>query len=130
MTVRVLTAICICCLYLYLFAFLLPAAVNATVWNPADVKVDAAGNIYVADGQNRVIRRIDAETGIINAIIGNGIKGSPQPSGDGGHPSKGQIGSASTGGMIRVFLGPFGDMFIADSANFAIRKVTLYQTLR
>lgn len=114
--------------YNLLFAFLLPA-VNATVWNPSDVKVDAAGNIYVADGQNRVIRRIDAKTGIINTIIGNGIKSSQQPSGDGGHPIQGQIGSSTTGGMIRVFLGP-RDMFISDSANFAIRKVTLYQTLR
>lgn len=95
------------------------------MWNPTDVKLDTAGNIYVADPYNRVIRRIDAETGIINTIVGTGIK-AVQPSGDGGHPIRGQIGS----GTMRIFLGPAGDMYIADSGNFAVRQVTLYQTLR
>lgn len=115
----------------YVVCCLLPVstAANATLWNPTDVKVDAAGNIFIADPYNRVVRRIDAETGLINTIAGTGLK-TQQPSGNGGHPIRGQIGGGAVGGTMRLFLGPYGDMFLAESANYDVRKITLYQTLR
>lgn len=102
------------------------AAVNASVWNPTDVKVDPQGNIWVSDPYNRVIRRIDGATGIITTVVGRNIKTSGQPSGDGGHPSQGALGS----GTQRIFFGRNNELFIADKGNYAVRKVTLYNTLR
>lgn len=72
------------------------------------------------------MRRVDATTGIVTTIVGPGLRGGP--SGDGGPPSKGQLGSSTTGGTMRVFPGA-QNLWIADSANFAVRKVTLYRTL-
>lgn len=46
---------------------------RAALFNePTSVAVDTAGNIYVGDGSNRRIRRIDAATGIVTTIAGRG----------------------------------------------------------
>lgn len=52
------------------------------------VAADAAGNIFLADAGNNRVRRIDAATGIITTVAGNGTSGN---SGDGdGHARFGQ----------------------------------------
>lgn len=40
--------------------------------NPFDILVDSIGNIFIAEFDNKRIRKIDANTGIINTIAGNG----------------------------------------------------------
>ncbi|MDQ6946477.1 MAG: hypothetical protein M3256_09425, partial [Actinomycetota bacterium] len=47
-------------------------ATNAAVGCADDVVVDAAGNLFIADSGNSRIRRVDARTGIITTIAGNG----------------------------------------------------------
>lgn len=47
-------------------------ATAAHLWYPHEVKLDAAGNIYIADVFNERIRKIDAGTGIITTIAGGG----------------------------------------------------------
>jgi gliding motility-associated-like protein len=47
-------------------------AVNAELNNPADLCADAAGNIYFTDNQNFRVRKIEAATGIISTVAGNG----------------------------------------------------------
>ncbi len=47
------------------------AAASATLNNPADVALDGAGNLYIADSGNNVIRAISAATGVITTIAGN-----------------------------------------------------------
>src|SRR5262245_33106338 len=42
---------------------------------------DTAGNLYISDGRNHTIRRIDKDTGIITTVAGCGRQGY---SGDGG----------------------------------------------
>jgi NHL repeat len=51
-------------------------AINASVVNPYDVTVDKFGNLFIADLDNNRIRRVDALTGIISTIAGNGSFGS------------------------------------------------------
>jgi sugar lactone lactonase YvrE len=47
-------------------------AVHATLNTPSGVAVDASGNVYVADRNNNLVRRIDAATGIISLFAGGG----------------------------------------------------------
>ena len=57
-------------------------ATSATLYDPTGVAVDRAGNIYIADSDNEVVREVNAGTGVITTIAGT-----PQTSGysgDGG----------------------------------------------
>ncbi|MEW5979025.1 MAG: NHL repeat-containing protein [Acidobacteriota bacterium] len=81
---------------------------------PMGVAVDLGGNIYFADGRNQRIRRIDTN-GIITTVAGNGSKGFD---GDGG-PAL----TASLNDPLAVTLDSQGNLYIADSSNFRIRKV-------
>ena len=56
-------------------------ATNATFGKAISLALDAAGNIYFADGDNNRIRRIDISTRIITTVAGTGA---PVDSGDGG----------------------------------------------
>ena len=47
-------------------------AVDALLGKPFDVTVDSGGNLFIADTFNHRIRRVDAETGIIETIAGDG----------------------------------------------------------
>ena len=57
-------------------------ATAATMNQPADVALDSAGNIYIVDSNNNVIRMVSGSTGIITTVAG--IAGSFGYSGDGG----------------------------------------------
>jgi hypothetical protein len=56
------------------------AAVVAQLNQPKGIALDSSGNLYIADSQNHVIRKIDSQ-GIITTIAGNNTAGY---SGDGG----------------------------------------------
>lgn len=47
-------------------------AVDAELGGPGDIAVNAAGDIYFADGSNRRIRRISADAGVITTVAGSG----------------------------------------------------------
>lgn len=88
-----------------------PAA-NAFV-APRFLAADAAGNIFVTES-NRV-RKIAAGTHIITTIVGNGFAGH---SGDGGQALDAAIKPNF------VLAAPNGDLYISDSSNHRVRKVT------
>jgi YVTN family beta-propeller protein len=90
-----------------------PAAA-AELNQPLGVALDGAGNVYIADADNDVVREIDARTGIITTVAGNG---SPGFSGDGGPATDAQLFFP-----FRVTLDGTGNIYITDSSN-AIRKV-------
>ena len=89
-------------------------ATNAQLAFPSALTIDSAGNIYVSDGSNSCIRKIDA-TGNINTVIGTGVAGF---SGDGGLASAAKL-NLSYG----INLDNAGNMYIADWGNHRIRKV-------
>jgi sugar lactone lactonase YvrE len=89
-------------------------AINAALNRPYEVKVDAVGNIYVADSDNNRIRKINS-TGIISTIVGNGTAGF---SGDGGPAIMAEISSP-----IGAEVDMTGNIYVADTFNSRIRKV-------
>ena len=92
------------------------AAAAAAVNLPQGVAVDGGGNLYIADTKNNVIRRVDATTGIITTVAGNGQSGY---AGDGGLAAQAQL-KAPQG----IAVDAFGNLWIADTGNSVIRKVT------
>lgn len=90
-----------------------PAA-SAQLSQPSAVALDAAGNLYIADFGNNRIRRVSA--GTITTFAGTGIAGF---SGDAGPAASAQL-NQPTG----IALDAAGNLYIADSANNRIRKVT------
>lgn len=94
-------------------------ATAATLYSPFGVDVDSAGNIYIADTYNSVVRFVDAPSGKIATIAGNGIFGF---SGDGGPAAAAEM--ADTWG---VTLDASGRLFVTDIFNSRIRLVTALQ---
>jgi uncharacterized protein (TIGR03437 family) len=89
-------------------------AVSAEFDGPVAVAVDTSGNLFIADSCNNRIRRV-SPPGIISTFVGNGT---PDYSGDGGPAANAQLSTAS------VSVDTSGNLFIADTANHRIRKVT------
>jgi sugar lactone lactonase YvrE len=91
-------------------------AVNATLDCPLGLDIDASGNLYVADTDNNVIRKIDTGTPrIITTIAGTGTAGH---SGDGGLATSAMLNTPD-----RVSVNGAGNFFISDSGNNRIRRV-------
>ncbi len=81
---------------------------------PTDVCFDSSGNLYINDGENHRIRRIDATTGIITTIAGTGILGD---SGDGGPATM----AAFTGNSI--CFDSKNNLYLCDGVSHKIRKI-------
>ena len=89
-------------------------ATSAWLNNPAGVVLDSAGNLYIADTNNQRIRKVS--NGMITTVAGNGTLGF---SGDNG-PATNAMLNQPTG----VALDSAGNLYIADSHNNRIRKVS------
>ena len=90
------------------------AATNANLAVPSGVAFDVFGNLYIVDGGNNRIRKVDTN-GIITTMAGKSGSGY---SGDGGAATNANLYSP-----YGVTFDAYGNLFIADDNNNRVRKV-------
>ena len=95
------------------------SAVTAQLSSPSGVALDAAGNLYIYDTNNEIIRKVDTN-GIITTIAGT--PGQAGSSGDGGVATGAKLNLAVGGDAA---LDAADNIYISDSYNSVVRKVTV-----
>lgn len=97
------------------------AAASAKISGPIGLAVDSSNNLYIADSNNCVIRKVTASTGIISTVAGTA------PDVNGTHCGfSGDSGVATSAQLYTPYgiaFGNEGDMFIVDYNNQRVRKV-------
>jgi len=95
-------------------------ATSAELGQPSGVTLDAAGNLYIADNSNNRVRKVDAVSGIISTVAGNGTAGN---SGDGGPATSAELYGPT--GIVSDAAGNFYFSVTADGNgnNSFVRKV-------
>jgi DNA-binding beta-propeller fold protein YncE len=91
------------------------AATAAALNMPHEIQFDSAGNIYIAERDNHVVRKVEANTGIISTFAGTGMPGF---SGDGGPAARAQLRQPHS-----IAVDPRGKLLICDIGNHRIRQV-------
>ena len=89
-------------------------AIEARLNRPRGVAIDDFKNIYIADTENHLVRRVDA-SGTITTFAGTADAGY---NGDGGAATDAQLDEPHA-----VAVDPAGNVFIADTGNRTVRKV-------
>ena len=91
-------------------------AINAQINSPQGLGIDNAGNLYISDGGNRVIRKVNS-SGIISTIAGTpGVFGY---SGDGGPATSAQLGFPAG-----IAVDGTGNIYFADPGKNVVRKIS------
>ena len=91
-------------------------ATLATLNTPKGLGFDTSGNVFIADSENNCIRKLTVSTGVITTVAGNGKSGYGADS----------VAATSTtlSSPNDVAVDTSGNIFIADTGNRRIRKVT------
>jgi len=92
-------------------------ATSAELSSPNNAVEDAAGNIYIADTGNSVLRRVDAYTGNISTIAGTGTAGY---TGNGGAATSAELNSPAG-----IALDASANVYLVDSSADVLRKISL-----
>ena len=95
-------------------------ATQAKMNFPRGVAMDGWGNVYIADSGNDRVRKVDA-AGTITTLAGTGVKGY---SGDGGPATHARLDNPRG-----VVVDGLGNVYIADTGNFRVRKVDMAGTI-
>ena len=90
-------------------------ATSTSLNQPGAVAVDGAGNLYIADTNNNVIRKVNLTTGAISTVAGDGA---PGYTGDGALATAATLNSPEG-----IAVDAAGDLIIADTNNDAVREV-------
>ena len=101
-------------------------ATAASIDSPSGLALDSAGNLYLADTHNGRIRVVSAATGLIATVAGTATPsgGLPIFTGDGGPATAATL--ALPRGLI---LDAAGNLYLADSANHRIRRISAAGTI-
>jgi len=90
-------------------------ALQAQLFFPTGIAFDPSGNMFIAEANGNVVRRVDATTQIITTVAGTGVAGF---SGDGGPAASAQLSEP-----VHVVFDESGNLYITDAGNQRIRKV-------
>jgi O-antigen biosynthesis protein len=93
-------------------------ATGAALNTPSAVACAPNGDLYIADTLNYRVRMVDAKTGLIHTVAGDGSPGDAEHVGDGGLATAAHLNMPSD-----VQIAPNGDIYIADMHHQRIRKV-------
>jgi sugar lactone lactonase YvrE len=97
---------------------------EATLSSPSGVAVAPNGDVYFQDGTR--VRKVSAADGVISTVAGDGRSGS---SGSGGRAVRASLnfagGGTAVGGLSdSVAVGPDGDLYLAETGNNEVQKVS------
>ncbi len=95
-------------------------AINASLNQPQDITMDAAGNLYITDFSNQRIRKVTT-SGIISTILGNGVQGF---NGDGIDPLTANLHNPHS-----ITLDASGKIYFTDESNNRVRTTTTLNAL-
>ena len=90
-------------------------ATKAQLAQPQGVALDSAGDVFIADSNNQRVRMVSASTGIITTVVGTTIG----YSGDGGASNHAKVHNPEG-----LFFDAAGNLYLVDSYNSVVRKVT------
>jgi sugar lactone lactonase YvrE len=90
--------------------------------NPTGIAFDAAGDLYIADYKNNVVRKVST-MGIISTVVGNNALGAGF-SGDNGPATAAQLNQPSG-----LAFDKNGNLYIVDNGNSVVRKVNSSGTI-
>jgi sugar lactone lactonase YvrE len=93
------------------------SAAAASLNMPHEIQFDAAGNLYIAERDNHVIRKVEAKTGVVSTLAGTGVPGF---SGDGGPAAQAQLRQPHS-----IAIDSGGRLLICDIGNHRIRRLDL-----
>ena len=86
---------------------------SASFSKPHDIAIDQSGNVYVADHDNHLIRKITS-AGVVSTFAGSGNAGSANGTGT----------SASFNNPRDIDFDASGNIYVCDKTNHLIRKIT------
>ena len=97
---------------------------EATLSSPSGVAVAPNGDVYFQDGTR--VRKVSAADGVISTVAGDGRSGS---SGIGGRAVRASLNFAGDGTAVgglsdSVAVGPDGDLYLAETGNNEVQKVS------
>jgi sugar lactone lactonase YvrE len=96
-------------------------ATKAHLQLPTDIVFDIEGNLYISDGANNRIRKVDTH-GVITTVAGTGEAGF---SGDGGPATRAMLDAGAHEGIPPggLAVDAEGNLYFSDGGNFRVRKV-------
>ncbi|MEZ0165832.1 cell wall-binding repeat-containing protein [Kineococcus sp. LSe6-4] len=90
-------------------------AVDSPLKDPTGVAVDAAGNVFIADAGNNQVEKVTAGSGTISVVAGTGFAGAA---------IAGDANKVPLNAPAAVALDAVGNLYVADSGNRTVGKVT------